>query len=1467
MPVMSALRPLTTSLFLFVITIGAALAASVSWTSGVVTGDAVVSNEGSLIEACNFGNAFASSPVIHGVPFEAVDFAASESPSYLVGLTYNTGENGKLPGSGVNELADTIAYRSGANPQTALLTGLTIGLDYEVQFFYYHNTVNRSVTILDDGGNDVTLSETGEPLYATGVFTADATTQSLTFDASTGSQFLNAYQLRQRALIPPLVLNEVVISEFMASNGQSLDDGDGESSDWIEIWNSTNETVDLAGWVLTNSSGEAGGLVFPSLALAPNDFLVVFASGQHGYVDSEGNLHAGFKLNKDGGYLALLKPDGEGGLELADEYFEYPAQETDVSYGIFGTEVPLDVGYLDRPTPASTNADAGYTGFVGDTSFHPDRGFYEDPIVVTIEAGQPDAVIRYTTDGSEPTPTNGIDYPGGLGIPVTTTTTLRAAAFKDGFRPGNIDTHTYLFARDVVDQPSAPEGFPLTWTGADYGMDDEPTDLALIAGDTGFGVEEAKTVIREALLELPTMSLVMNTDDWFGTSGIYRNSTARGSTWERACSAELIFPDTLEGEPFQIDCGVRIQGNTSRNASANPKHSLRLAFRGKYGESKLRYPFFGKDGPSEFDTIVLRSNSQDGWVYSSERNRMGQFVRDAWARETHRRMGHASPDSNWVHLYLNGLYWGVYNPTERPDSAHGESYYGGDKENWDAIKNHEEVLDGNGDSYRQLLGLIQKDPNNWNAGYRDLSDPDDYAAVLEVIEVEMLIDYMIHNMYAAADDWPGNFYMGYDRTGANGGWKFYDWDNEHGMKNPVTLNRTIPHSRDDDSPTKFHHALRSNPEYRQLFADRLHKAFFNGGVLHVDPEHPRWDPAYPERNVPATLWMELTEEIETALIAESARWGDYRKSTPYTVFNEFQALRNDLLQNWFPERSSVVLSQFQQQGLYPDVPAPALNQFGGTVPRGFSLEMSGLENGTIYYTTDGSDPRVPAGSGTETILIGDDAEVRVIVPTSSNPGIDWRNIGFDDQSWAVGTGGIGYETIAGDYDSLIGFSVQEMFGNNESVYIRIPFEIANEEALAQIGSLILQMRYDDGFVAYLNGIRVAAANEPAIPSWQSGATRSHPDFQAVNAIPFNISEHLDLLRVGENVLAIHGLNQGITSSDFLISPRLVAGSFASVGISPTALRYTEAVTLETTGVVRARSFDGGEWSALSEASFVVGVPATSENLVVSEIMYHAEGGTEYDYLELMNVSVTDTVELSGVRFAEGIKFEFAFGSSLLPGERILLVEDLVAFAARYGHDHPVAGQYVGKLDNGGERLVLLGLEQAVIQDFVYDDEGGWPVRPDGAGASLVLIAPENLPVHGNSTSWRSSVSPGGNPGGSDATRFTGNAHADFDQDLIPAILEYALGSSDLESNPSIAPTVSSFGDSTVFRFTRNLAADDLIYHVETSTDLQTWSLVPETTNGVSTLDPGGGYLLVSYQSAPISEGISRRYWRLRVSLR
>lgn len=1439
----------------------------------MVSGEAVVSNRGTLVEACNFGNADTTAPTVNGVPFVAVDFTAGGSPSSLAGLTYDTGESGKLPGAGVNELSDTIAYQSGVDPQNATLTGLAIGTDYEVQFFYYHNSVNRSVTILDGNGNNITLSETGEPVYATGVFTADATTQGLTFDANTGSQFLNAYQLRESTPLPPLVIGAVLINEFGASNDSGLADGNGNFPDWIEIWNSTESSVDLGGWFLN-------AWPFPAVTLAPDQFLVVFASGQAvaDYVDAGGSLHTNFTLEKDGGHLKLSKPDGAGGLEIASEFVSYPAQEPDVSYGFYGSEAPLAVGYLEALTPGAANSAQGFAGFVGDTAFSPDRGFYDAPIMVTIGAsngGQitPGAIIRYTIDGSEPTLTNGIDYPGFPGIAVDRTTVLRAAAFKEGLTPTNVDTQTYLFVDDVVNQPANPPGFPTTWTGSDYGMEQDPSDLALIAGDAGLSGAEAKAVIADSLQQLPAMSLAMDVDDWFSpSSGIYHNSTARGAAWERACSAELIFPPGIDGEPMQIDCGVRVQGNTSRNASANPKHSLRLAFRGQYGATKLRYPLFGEDGPSEFDTIVLRSNSQDGWVYSSTRNRMGQFVRDSWARETHRRMGHASPDGTWVHLFVNGLYWGVYNPTERPDSAHGETHYGGDKENWDAIKNHEEVLDGNLAAYRDLLALIQNDANNWNAGYRDLSDPADYAAVLEAIDVEMMIDYMIHNMYAAADDWPGNFYMGYDRTGASGGWKFYDWDNEHGMKNSVNLNRTTTHSRDDDSPTKFHHALKSNAEYRLLFADRLHKAFSNGGVLYVDPANPQWDPAHPERNIPAALWMELTGEIETALIAESARWGDYRKSPPYTVYNEFHALRDDLLQNWFPGRSAVVLSQFRAQGLYPNTAAPEFGQFGGSVPDGFSLTMTAPGGGTIYYTLDGSDPRIPAEAGAQTVLLDEGAAATAMVPTAIDPTADWKDVGFDDAGWQSGVTGVGYEQVAADYAALIGLAITGMGGSNQSAFIRVPFQIADAAALAEIGALTLNLRYDDGFIAFLNGVPIAEANAPAAPAWNSGASAGHADSLAVDYVAFDISAHIGELRVGENVLAIHGLNDGLGSSDFLISPQLVASGSAAVGISPSAVIYSGGATLNATGEVRARVLDGGAWSAVTEATFIVGTAASAANLVVSEIMYNPGGGTSHEFIEVMNISPTETTELTGVKFTAGIRFEFPVATTLAPGGRLLVVEDLVAFETQYGAGRAVAGQYSGKLDNGGEQLVLTAADESVtVKDFSYDDEGAWPQGADGSGYSLVLIAPLDNPDHSDASSWRASIDRGGNPGAGDSTQFSGVATNDIDADAISALLEYALGSSDSLPDRSVLPAAQAIRlqeeDYLAFTYTRNLAADDLIYAVEISTDLLDWSSGPEAVVFQSSVNLGDGRARVTYRSAGPLSASARQLMRLKVSTR
>jgi hypothetical protein len=300
--------------------------ARISWEVESSDNANVVGSSGRLIEACNFGNGAVQSPSINGVRFTPIDFTSSESPAHLLGLNYNTGEGGKRAGTGINELFDTIAYRSGVDPQTANLTGLVTGQRYQVQFFYYHNSVNRSLTIRDELGGEVILNETGVPLVATGTFIADSTVQRLTFDANTGSQFINAYQIREVTTTPPVILGEVLISEFMASNEKTFIDGGGASPDWIEIWNPTSEVVNLSGWALSSSPEYENPWIFPRVLLGANEYLLIFATGEEKGTE-EGRLYTNFTIQKKGGSLALLKPRGEEDFEVVSEFVSYPRKK------------------------------------------------------------------------------------------------------------------------------------------------------------------------------------------------------------------------------------------------------------------------------------------------------------------------------------------------------------------------------------------------------------------------------------------------------------------------------------------------------------------------------------------------------------------------------------------------------------------------------------------------------------------------------------------------------------------------------------------------------------------------------------------------------------------------------------------------------------------------------------------------------------------------------------------------------------------------------------------------------------------------------------------------------------------------------------------------------------------------------------------------------------------------------------
>jgi len=244
---------------------------------------------------------------------------------------------------------------------------------------------------------------------------------------------------------------------------------------------------------------------------------------------------------------------------------------------------------------------------------------------------------------------------------VNETTTIRAVAVKPAWLDSAVETHTYIFLDDAIHQPFNPAGFPASWgpTAADYEM-----DPSIVTGNEN----EAK----EALLSIPTISIVTDINNLFDPAiGIYSNPTRSGVAWERPVSAEWINPDGSTG--FQIDCGLRIAGGFSRNPGVTDKHSLRLLFKGIYGPTKLDFPMFdAEDAVERFDTITLRANANDshgkggsgGCGYGE-----AQFIRDEFVRQTQTVMGRPSSHGTFAHLYINGLYWGFYNPVERPASS------------------------------------------------------------------------------------------------------------------------------------------------------------------------------------------------------------------------------------------------------------------------------------------------------------------------------------------------------------------------------------------------------------------------------------------------------------------------------------------------------------------------------------------------------------------------------------------------------------------------------------------------------------------------------------------------------------------------------------------------------------------------------------------------------------------------------
>lgn len=772
--------------------------------------------------------------------------------------------------------------------------------------------------------------------------------------------------------------------------------------------------------------------------------------------------------------------------------------EAKLESSVVSLQTPLDVGVFVDPTPGAANGEA-FEGLVEDVTMSVDRGFYDSPFDLTLTSPTPGATLVYTVDGSEPSLANGIQVipPNTSSSAQTTfliraTVSLRAAAFKTDYVTQGPTTNTYVFVNDVI--------------GSEV-MDTEITQDP-----------EYAPLMRQALLDIPTLSFN------------YENEIVDSNVPEQRTSVEWLAPDGSEG--FQIDAGIHGFGGYFTNFA---KKNFRLHFRSKYGASRLDFPLFeghdrGIPATESFDQLNFRSGSHD----MSQR---GFYMSNRFVDDTLLDLGHVAPHGRFVHIYINGEYWGQYHMRERWNADFLAQYYGGDDDDYEAINGN--VNNGN------------NTPNGWSPGdvydgdgiawdnINALTDPavmGNYQAVSQLVDMEQYIDYMLlymagrsENEYRAGGSADGSVPYTFFLNDADG-W-LRGTDDRTGNAGPANILGSL--------------VAEGDPDFLTLYADRIQNMFLNNGVL------------APEQAI-ARL-QERLDEIQLSFLAESARWG-------YRSPSSWENAANSAINNMLPNIASEMLDNLRAAGAFP-LDAPEFNQYGGAVPAGFEVELTAgtpqLVNNLALFK--------PATQSSQLDAFGADRAVNGsttdFTHTDQNGDTNpWMEVDLQSES-LIETIVVHNRDSSCCSDRFYNISVEIRNGNNQIVHTTPVFNpIPFGGSPSNPGDFV---QYDlTGEVGGgING-RYVRVSKTSIGQSNGEEVLSVGELQVFGEAP-----------TGPGTDGIYYTLDGT-------DPRLTGGA-VNTG---SALLYDELappiITASTT--IKTRSLHGSLWSPVSEATFIVG---------------------------------------------------------------------------------------------------------------------------------------------------------------------------------------------------------------------------------------------------------------------------------------
>lgn len=562
------------------------------------------------------------------------------------------------------------------------------------------------------------------------------------------------------------------------------------------------------------------------------------------------------------------------------------------------------------------------------------------PFSLTLSNPLGQGELRYTLDGGPPAGPSGRVVSGPLEI--STTTVVRAAVVDPASGEVLLDAgvQSYLFLDQVADQVP-PADWPTDWWvdepegpyPSDYTMDPE-----LLSSP------EDRAALVESLSSLPIVAVTLATEDLFGETGIHEHPKDTGDDWERVGFVEWFEPH--DGGDTTHEVSFRVHGGAGRRADRSPKKSLRLLGRASVA-GDFAFPVYPDAEVEKFDTLVLRAGYNRSWVhYQHSQRRRALYSRESFATGLYRDMGHLSVRVRPVHLFLDGLYWGVYQVEERPDAHFHASWLGGSPDDYDVL-NSGVVTDGEDAAWLLLFDRARV----------DLSDDAAYRAVAELLEIDPFIDYMMLNHYLGNLDWPlKNYWVARNRA-EDGPFRFLVWDAEliQSVSTDDIIDATV-----EGSPGELFQALRAHPEFRLRVADRAQAHFFHGGALTQDAVLARWATA--------------TAGPRPGMDAESARWGDHWRDARGDAGDLYRVdphwLEEDayIREFWVPRREAIFLGQLADHGLWSTVPAASVSPAGGSVASGTEVSVS-VPSGTAWCTFDGTDPRLWGGAVSSTATV------------------------------------------------------------------------------------------------------------------------------------------------------------------------------------------------------------------------------------------------------------------------------------------------------------------------------------------------------------------------------------------------------------------------------------------------------------------------------------------------------------------